>query len=425
MFQNVSTKERASSAFSTATTVQPWSAQTDADKLMDDLFADIDRILEGSSKLPTEPIKPEYVSLQSIVMPKMAMPSPLVASQPATEESTPNATQETHQVKGVETPVANSETKQSGVSLDKILLALGLVSFGVTTTLVMVSQKRVILPFWQNFVAAPATQNEPLSGVDNEFAKYALRSLEAIERKNEGKQQTANVGVAGSQNNLSTLAIPGNRAPGASQPATVREIYYPYMVYQSPSLGGQRINSSIGTPLIPASPAPVLRPVLPSVSPSPQLAQPSVANTPKVGASVPRGTVAPTTPSVQRESVASPKPRVTPSVVATSAVTASPSPAIASPPSPPAIASPPSPSPSAVTALPSPPPPSPVNHTLVGVLEFGSQSAALFDIDGITQRIKIGEPIGTSGWILVDLKNDEAIIRRNGEVRSVYNGQKF
>jgi hypothetical protein len=142
-----------------------------------------------------------------------------------------------------------------------------------------------------------------------------------------------------------------------------------------------------------------------------------VANTPKVAASVATARVAPTTPSVQRESVASPKSRVSPTVVATSA-------AIASPitPSTPIT---PSPSPSAVTALPSPPAPPQVNHTLVGVLELGSQSAALFDIDGITQRINIGEPIGTSGWMLVDIKNGEAVVRRNGEVRSVYNGQTF
>jgi Tfp pilus assembly protein PilP len=61
----------------------------------------------------------------------------------------------------------------------------------------------------------------------------------------------------------------------------------------------------------------------------------------------------------------------------------------------------------------------------VGLLELGEQSAALFDITGITQRINVGQAIGASGWTLVSVANQEAVIRRNGEVRSVYVGQKF
>lgn len=64
-------------------------------------------------------------------------------------------------------------------------------------------------------------------------------------------------------------------------------------------------------------------------------------------------------------------------------------------------------------------------HTLVGVLDLGDRSAALFEVNGIPQRIQIGESIGTSGWTLVSISNQEAIVRRNGEVRSIYVGQKF
>jgi Tfp pilus assembly protein PilP len=64
-------------------------------------------------------------------------------------------------------------------------------------------------------------------------------------------------------------------------------------------------------------------------------------------------------------------------------------------------------------------------YTLVGLLESGENSAALFDVDGVTQRFKIGEAIGASGWTLVSVANQEAVVRRNGEVRSVYVGQKF
>jgi hypothetical protein len=64
-------------------------------------------------------------------------------------------------------------------------------------------------------------------------------------------------------------------------------------------------------------------------------------------------------------------------------------------------------------------------HLLVGVLELGDRSAALFDINGQTQRVYVGETIGTSGWTLVSVDNQEAIVRRNGDVRSVYVGQQF
>ena len=64
-------------------------------------------------------------------------------------------------------------------------------------------------------------------------------------------------------------------------------------------------------------------------------------------------------------------------------------------------------------------------HTLVGVLELGDRSAALFEIEGVPQRVYIGERVGSSDWSLVSVANEEAMIRRNGEVRSIYIGQQF
>jgi hypothetical protein len=62
---------------------------------------------------------------------------------------------------------------------------------------------------------------------------------------------------------------------------------------------------------------------------------------------------------------------------------------------------------------------------LEGLLELGKKSAALFSIEGVTHRINTGENIGSSGWTLVEVSKGEAIIRRNGEVRSIYPGQKL
>lgn len=65
------------------------------------------------------------------------------------------------------------------------------------------------------------------------------------------------------------------------------------------------------------------------------------------------------------------------------------------------------------------------SHELLGVMDLGEKSAALFKIDGITRRIHKGENIGSSGWTLVDVSDNEIIVRRNGEVRSIQTGQKI
>ncbi len=64
-------------------------------------------------------------------------------------------------------------------------------------------------------------------------------------------------------------------------------------------------------------------------------------------------------------------------------------------------------------------------HALVGILNLGSRSAALIDIDGSSQRAYVGDRIGVSGWTLVSINGQDVVVRRNGEVRSIYIGQRF
>lgn len=66
-----------------------------------------------------------------------------------------------------------------------------------------------------------------------------------------------------------------------------------------------------------------------------------------------------------------------------------------------------------------------VQRQLVGVLEQGENSVALFEINGVTQRYELGESIGSSGWTLVEVSKNQAIIRRNGDVRSLFVGHSF
>ena len=399
MSQEVSTNPRENKPLSSSKSVQPWSAESDADKLMDDLFSDIDRILDGGSKLPTEPVKPEYVSLQSIVMPQLPTPSPIIATQEVVEPSydLPEFTQrESVEATLVETtiPPVIPVAKRSGWSVEKLLLAGGIISLLVTLGLLLANQYKINLPGFLNF-SGSSSQDSQLPASDTQFVSYMLRSLTVIENKGKTNQKTANANI---NNNpapvvLPTLPAVGNRSLVSNQAPTVLErIYIPVYPPQAPV--AQNINPSARA----AVPAPAAK-----APPSPvrQSAPAQVAKT----------TVTPVK-----------KPAPTPVAKASAPVPVA---RLSPPPAMPAL--PPAPPPSAFA-----PPVAGVSasapaaqHTLVGLLELGDRSAALFDVNGSTQRFNVGEGIGSSGWILVKVENQEAVIRRNGEVRSVYVGQKF
>lgn len=67
-----------------------------------------------------------------------------------------------------------------------------------------------------------------------------------------------------------------------------------------------------------------------------------------------------------------------------------------------------------------------ISHTLIGVLELGSdRSAALVKVQGQTRRVWVGEEINTDGWILESISNQHANISYQGEVRSISVGETF
>ncbi len=64
-----------------------------------------------------------------------------------------------------------------------------------------------------------------------------------------------------------------------------------------------------------------------------------------------------------------------------------------------------------------------VKNTLVGVMDLGDRSTALFDNKGITTRISPGEFI--NGWTLVEVGNQQVILSRNGQTKVLEVGQSF
>ncbi len=95
----------------------------------------------------------------------------------------------------------------------------------------------------------------------------------------------------------------------------------------------------------------------------------------------------------------------------------------------------PTPNNNEIVNIPAPPPPSQTStsiamvdtpssiaqdgYKLMGILEVGEQSGALFQIDGVVQNVKINEIIGNSGWKLVAVVNGRVTISRNDRTRSL------
>jgi len=408
MSQDVQTNQSVSDVLADSNPHQPWSADTYADQLMDELFSDIDRVLEGSSKLPSEPVKPEYVALQSLKIPQITLPPAVITSEELVKQQSANPVNASQ---NPEDKGANRSAKSRGSGwgrwYNKLLLALAVASVGALLILWLAKQQKL------NWLGAlnplsSANQTTQLSAGDTQFMTYMLRSLDVIDRKAQASKQQAAVATAQPVN---TASNPPALAP-TRVPTVLEKVYIPvYPPAQLPYIP----QTSLPAPTRPA-PKTAARQVSPKpLTPAQKKAQlkPATAAQRNVSPSQAK----PATAAQRTVSPPQAKPATPPRV---------PLPRLQTRPS---AALPPLQAPSRVAPLPAlqPPPqaePAP-QHTLMGVLELGDRSAALFSINGITQRIRVGESIGASGWTLVTVANQEAIIRRNGEVRSIYVGQKF
>ncbi|VXD15011.1 hypothetical protein [Planktothrix paucivesiculata] len=369
----------------------PISVEAYADELMDDIFSDVDRVIQGQSRLPKEAVKPEFVSLKSIKVPQIILPP-----MPREEAEDPDK-------------LRDASVKKSAPSLDRILLIAAFSSLFITLLLWLATRGGLGRLFAPEPVAvAPEPVLDAKTKADIQFSNYIQRSLTNIEQRN---QQTglglpllpppvanatlptlpvpatptvAPVAPAVDTNNL-VAAI--NRVAGAIQDAS----------NQTASLSQQVMNSLAKGQQTPP-PAPVTVPGGRGSGSAPAAAPKATASAPATAPKPATPTqVTPSTPQVRQEVPAATIPL----------------------PPPPAVTETPTEQPTAVN-------PAPVTaHTLVGILELGDRSAALFEINGVARRIYVGETIGASGWSLVEVVNQEAVIRRNGEVKTIFVGQQF
>lgn len=354
-----------------------------ADRLMDELFEGVDRAFDGN-EVPSEPVQPaEFVALKSISVPQIVL-SQSLSPQPQRGEK---------DVEAIARQVALETTKkqQSKQSFDRILLGAACGSLLLVMGLWLASRSGLVrLP------VASAPAGETPTGTakivpDTQFVEYVQRSIVAIEQKKAppANSQLAGVPGAATPGTLPSISISGAPPPTAGLSTAVNRI-------------ANALEQAAAQPGAPALPAQVV--VIPPPAP---VAPVTVAGSPSPTAPVSGRAIA--SAGARNPLAASPSPSDSsqPKILARETEPAPAAPA--SQQSAPAASS------SAPTAA----------HTLVGILELGNRSAALFEVDGVARRIYVGESIGASGWTLAEIKNQEAVIRKGGDVRSVFVGQKF
>lgn len=421
---------------------EPWSIDNYADGLMDELFADIDHILDGKGSTPVHTIEPEYVRLQTVKVP------PVVIKR--TEQVTVNNQQLSKVPKQKTTQNAVPKTvikhRKPRRWLNKVFSLAATVGVAAVAMVCInnsgLLNRLVSRSFQQSLLSPNQTATSPVdqvSDVQTDLVNYMLGALAAIDRQDvklsgqsakptymavANPQPIAMAGTGAGQ--LPPPMAANNTAPTNGRSTTVVErIYIP--VYQAPlpmRYAPPQIPGVRGTlPPVPTQPqSPRVLPQTPSVKTALNNVGKKLNNATKplnVFAAV-RPALKPLT--IARTPITINQPKA-PTINLSAFRAIPPQLPTAKPKSetPRETVRPAQPEPKEVAVAPT----NPVAHTLEGLLELGEKSAALFKVNGVTRRIEIGEAIGASGWTLVEVANGEAVIRRNGEVRSIYAGQNF
>lgn len=421
---------------------EPWSIESYADGFMDELFADIDNILHTNG-MPSQTIhyssrssRSSIEDLQRALYPEYVIPTPRTA-QIVLPETLPIQTA-SHVVE------APGATKSVRKKHHKARIAWGkLLSFGATLGVAIAGiifllnsglVFRINSKLIEQSIQQPKLQTQLPAKVEVEadLVQYMLGSLAIIDiQEARASQKSIKTAIATeviptqtafayvtptikppADGNLPPVITANSTPPSAPRTTIVERIYIP--VYQAPQpmryaplpiLGVGKILSAVPSQASKSTP---VKKALNSV------AKPAKPVPVKMVAAAVRTELKPvavrTAPITLRQP-SNPLPMLK--------VTAF----QAAPPKLPAATAPKEPKTfekqAYVESVAAP------THTLEGLLELGDKSAALFKVDGVTRRIDVGESIGSSGWTLVEVSKGEAVVRRNGEVRSIYTGQNL
>lgn len=368
--------------------VQTESSQGYATGLMDELFDEVDGLLDGSLVPPSEPLpiapppqprQPINLDFATFLSQPPANLSSVAASMAAGE--TPMLTIPEDQP--IELPQSSAEqaryqARQSSYGLfEKLLIFVGCSSAVAAVMIVLGSQgifSRVGDAIAQK--VQPTTASAPINPRDAKFAEYMGKTLESIDAKQ---------GLAAPRQ-IPPLAL---SAPGTAQLPTVK-------VSGTGKATSNIVVGGLPRPIAPDSKVPTSG--IAANQPPAAPAQPTAQNdlnqvVNKLAGLVDRLANGGTRVAAPVASVAAPG-------MGNAAMRTS------------------------TTAMPTAPVAAP-QRTLKAVVDFGAQSTVIFEMNGVSQRYEKGESIGTSGWVFVKIENGNAVVRRNGEVRVLAAGQKL
>ncbi|MBD2328457.1 hypothetical protein [Alkalinema sp. FACHB-956] len=361
-----------------------------ANNLMDELFGDVDQILDGSLLPPTDSVKVAEPAKSALNLDLAAF----VASRPGLVMARPEEPivpavanfNESLELPAAPTELARQEQRKASYGLaEKLLMFVG-ASSALAAVMIWLASQGVLSRVIQALSQPPAP-TQPVATVptvspaDQKFADYLGRSLESIEQK-----------VAQSSGSASSVAL--GPAPNGAANGVVAGV--PKVVVPGTPVSGNPsgLGSTSGV-LLPKpaamngkAPGNAGLPTAPNAAPDAtrnELNQVLDRLTALVNRFAPNG--AP----------------VGSSVASVGAVGASANRAGAAPANRPAAA------------------PAP-QREFIGA---AGGTGGIFRSNGVTQTVGIGENIGSSGWTLVDTNGAVATIRRNGEVRMISVGEKF
>jgi hypothetical protein len=274
---------------------QPWSMDAAADRLMDEVFSDVDLMLNSGGELPTQPPKrEEYVSFKSVRVPSISVPPPI---SPRPKEAAEEAQK-------------TQKSSKPGNSFEKLLLIGACASMGVTLLLWLASSGRLGGGLFGATSNSNATAEKTVAPEDNKFGKYLKESLERIDQNSEKRDVSQLPPAPQTLASNPAAPVPAVGSLPESRPERVLErVYIPVSprlqtVYVNPpapaSQSAPKVNNP--TPTAARPPAASPRTTVASARPPAASPRPTVAARPPA----PRPIAIPSRPAA----VASPRPTV-------------------------------------------------------------------------------------------------------------------
>jgi hypothetical protein len=358
-----------------------------ATQLMDEIFGDVEDVLDGGFVPPQEALKVEVPApeIKFDVAAALAERYPQLAKHLEEGEALPDLPGPTT---ALSTPQEKAGKKKkekdpSGLSLvERFMILTGCTSAVAALGIWMTSQG--LLGRFGTVLNQQAVSTAPapvLDAAQTKFADYMARSLSAIDR-------SAGVTPAASTSALPAVPVAGVTGTGETKPGSVG------IVLPKPGMA-----TTASTNLVPN------RPITPiAIQPQPLATNPDTVSRTEFNRV-----------NQMLQKISGVLERIAPgssSRIPGFGQRTAPKVAAAAPVARPAVAAP-------VANLPQ------RTMTSYGVVPNGN-SFVMFDTNGVTQRVTLGESVGSTGWTLIDVTQAGlATFRRNGEIRNVAQGEKL